>query len=194
VFAVAVLAAAALAQEPLRSISSGFGGRMPCGACRIPPKLSNVGTVAPRGEPGQALVIKGRAYEADGRTPAEGVVLFVYQTDASGHYNRQDDPFQPRLRAWLRTGPGGEYEIRTIRPGPYPDHSEPAHLHVHAFGPDRPERFLGDLWFADDPLVNPNVLAHSDREGAFGLVLRPVKLMDGTLQAEHDLRLPPRPK
>ncbi|MEO6462424.1 MAG: protocatechuate 3,4-dioxygenase, partial [Candidatus Eisenbacteria bacterium] len=43
--------------------------------------------LAPRGEPGEPFEISGVVYETDGRTPAPGVSVSVYHTDATGHYS-----------------------------------------------------------------------------------------------------------
>ena len=82
-----------------------------------PPALFAWARLASTNEPGQRLRITGVVYMPDGTTLAKGVTLFLYQTDASGHYNAADDPFQPRLRGWLRTDHGGRDEIETIKPG-----------------------------------------------------------------------------
>ena len=49
--------------------------------------------------------------DSDGVTPAEGIVLYVYHTDATGYYNKDDDPYNPRLRGWMKTGKDGRYEF-----------------------------------------------------------------------------------
>src|SRR5690606_21521486 len=76
-------------------------------------------TIVPPGEPGTPLVFSGTVYRPDGTTPAPGVVLYVYQTDATGIYGPPGRP--PRLRGWLRAGlptaAAGSYEVRTTRPG-----------------------------------------------------------------------------
>src|SRR5215212_565756 len=50
-------------------------------------------------EAGRRIVVRGRVFAPDGRTPAAGVRLFVYHTDAEGHYSQpQDDPRLARIR------------------------------------------------------------------------------------------------
>ncbi len=69
------------------------------------------GEVAPAGEPGERLEVKGVVYAADGRTPVPKASLYVYQTDSKGLY-RPDDPMgnrNPRLMALLRTDSAGRY-------------------------------------------------------------------------------------
>ncbi|MEX2088444.1 MAG: hypothetical protein WEB62_01690, partial [Bacteroidota bacterium] len=63
------------------------------------------------------------------KTPAAGVLLYVYQTDATGAYNNDDGSWQrPRINGWFRTDKNGRYEIRTIKPGSYP---YPSFLRLH---------------------------------------------------------------
>lgn len=52
-----------------------------------PAEVGAVGRIASEGEPGSPLVINGRLYLQDGRTPAPGITVFAYQTDASGVYD-----------------------------------------------------------------------------------------------------------
>jgi protocatechuate 3,4-dioxygenase beta subunit len=42
--------------------------------------------VPPSGEPGEALVVTGQVLHRDG-TPARGVKVYFYQTDARGYYS-----------------------------------------------------------------------------------------------------------
>src|SRR5687767_59559 len=60
----------------------------------------------------RALVVSGQVIRPDGKTPAPGVVVYVYHTDASGRYAVEPGA-PPRLRAWLRPDSEGRYEYRT---------------------------------------------------------------------------------
>src|SRR5436190_19060450 len=54
-------------------------------------KLTNTATLPDYNEPGPKLEISGIVYKRDGRTPASGVVLYVYHTDQTGHYTPASD-------------------------------------------------------------------------------------------------------
>jgi protocatechuate 3,4-dioxygenase, beta subunit len=83
--------------------------------------------VAPKDEPGERLVVTGRVFGQDGRTPLAGVSLYVYQTDKNGYYSQPtNDSRNPRLRGYLRTDAEGRYEFSTVKPGPYPNASIPS--------------------------------------------------------------------
>src|ERR1700750_957937 len=57
------------------SYPSTLTGGAPCGSCTAPEKLSWKTVIPPENEPGEPLVITGRVFKADGKTPAEGMVL-----------------------------------------------------------------------------------------------------------------------
>lgn len=175
----------AVGQQPIPNNAS---GRALCASCITPKTLEwRVRLVQP-GEAGEPLVMRGTVYQADGRTPAPNIVIFVYQTDATGHYNHPDSVWNPRLRGWMRTGSDGRYEFRSIKPAAYPNHSEPAHIHVHVYGEGVPEYFLDDYWFDGDTLLSSEQKARAQALGGFSNI---VKLTwDGKAwQGVRDLRL-----
>ncbi len=171
------------------SMRTPSGGRAICARCEAPANLTSSVSLIARGEPGEPLEITGTVYERDGRTPAAGITMFVYHTDATGHYDPQDDPFAPRIRGWLRTGSDGRYRFRTIRPAPYPNHSEPAHIHVHIWSETMPEHFLPEYWFAGDPLI-----PRADQErfrglGTFSPIVTLTRGPDHVWRGVRDIRL-----
>lgn len=164
-------------------------GRMPCGSCAPPASIGSSAVIAGESEPGERIVISGTVYDPDGKTPVPGIVLFLYQTDSAGHYNVRDDPFDPRIRGWVRADSAGHYRFETIKPGPYPSHREPAHIHVHAYGPDRPEWFLLEYLFAGDPLLSDQDRSAPRRIGSFSNVVVLTSGSDGKLHGTRDIRL-----
>lgn len=162
---------------------------MPCGACTAPHDIPPVATIAPSGEPGERMVISGKILDADGRSAAAGITLFVYHTDSKGHYNARDDPFQPRLHGWVRTGPDGRYEIRSIRPAPYPNHRIPSHIHVHVFGPGLAERSIPEFNFQDDPFLSAEQRALPLRLGSFSPVVVLTRGSDHVWRGTRDIRI-----
>jgi protocatechuate 3,4-dioxygenase, beta subunit len=181
-------ASASRAQERFPTMAS-LQGRMPCGSCRPPSTIASQATITPASEPGEPLVISGTVHEPDGTTPAAALTVFVYQTDARGHYNAPDDSLNPRLYGWVRTGTDGRYEFRTIKPGPYPQVTTPAHIHVHVYGPGRPEWYIPEYWFDGDPLIPARDRDLPARLGRFSPIVRLTKDSNGVWRGVRDIRL-----
>ena len=96
---------------------------------------------------GDRVVVRGRVTDVDG-TPIEGVALDCWQNASNMFYAVQQPGIQSvnNLRGIYRTDADGTYEIRSIRPVPYPIPSDgpagdllkkngrnwwrPGHLHV----------------------------------------------------------------
>ncbi len=66
-----------------------------------PPDVSSVLTLAPEEEPGIHLVITGTVYEKDKKTPVRDLLMYLYQVDAAGEYQRDPGTRIPRLNGWL---------------------------------------------------------------------------------------------
>ena len=160
-------------------------GGAPCGSCAAPAKLSSTTIIAPESEPGERMEISGTIYHADGKTPASGIVLFVYHTDAKGYYNAQDDASHPRLRVWMQTGADGRYLFRSIRPAPYPHRTTPAHIHAHIYGPHISEHSIDDYWFAGDPFITKEALANESTPAIVTLT----RGSDGVWRGTRNIRL-----
>ncbi len=191
-FFVVALAIAAFAQSHhFERLTTPTGGQMICAHCGAPENPPAKITITSRGEPREPLDMTGIVYLSDGKTPAAGYTLFVYHTGADGYYNHPNNVFQPRLYGYMKTGADGRYEFRTIMPGHYPDNSEPAHIHVHVFGPNYRERFLPEFWFDGDSLLKPSDYAQSKGMGDFAPIVKLSHGADGVWHGTRNFRLPP---
>jgi protocatechuate 3,4-dioxygenase, beta subunit len=168
-----------------------LSGGAPCGSCTAPDKLSWKTVIPPDKEAGEPLVISGKVFQPDGVTPAEGMVLWVYHTDATGYYNEKDDASHPRLKGWMKIGADGKYEFRTIKPGGYPHRPEPAHIHAHIYGPGYSERSIEDYWFEGDSRINENALkkATGPEGHPFVVVIALKRDGDGVWRGVRDIKL-----
>lgn len=173
--ALVLAAAAAL-------FSAGLPAEDPCAGAKAS------ATLVPPGEPGVPLRVRGTVYRSDGKTPAPGVILYVYQTDATGLYARERGA-DPRIHGWMRTDAAGRFEFLTIRPGAYPNGTTEAHIHTQLWGPGVPPQWNVDLLFADDPRVRPRQRSESAELGRFAFVKSPVKGPDGVFETTLDIRL-----
>ncbi|MBY0436526.1 MAG: intradiol ring-cleavage dioxygenase, partial [Cyclobacteriaceae bacterium] len=73
-----------------RDSSKKIGGG--CDGCElmyvgIPQVINAVDTSAGWHEPGTRLIVTGKVYQRDGRTPAPGVIVYYWQTDSKGLYS-----------------------------------------------------------------------------------------------------------
>jgi protocatechuate 3,4-dioxygenase beta subunit len=164
-----------------------------CGAAEAPDDVSWTTTIAGADEPGEPMVITGTVYRPDGETPAPGILLYVYHTNAEGIYpTRGDEQGNARrhgyLRGWMRTDAAGRYRFTTIRPGTYPSRNEPAHVHMTIKEPDRAEHWVDSIVFADDPLVDADYRAEQDERGGSGIVAL-TRDEDGVWRGQRDVVL-----
>ena len=189
---ILIVPLSARSEEPARFpvFTTSAGSKIPCGHCAAPSQMDSKARIAPEKEPGERLVISGTIYQADGRTPAPDIVLFAYQTDTTGYYNKEDDAFNPRLRGWVKTDKNGHYEFRTIRPGAYPHRNTPGHIHVHLYGPAIPEHSIEEYRFADDPRLSKNEREEAQSKGRYSPVVAVTRRSDGTWEGVRDIKLP----
>ncbi len=154
-----------------------------------PPKdVSSVAKLVSENEPGEKLVVTGTVYNSDRKTPLPDFILYVYQTDATGVYNKADGNWQrPRIRGWVKTDKNGRYELRTIKPGSYPGSRNPAHIHVIVKPPDGEPTWIDDFLFAGDPFLSEQQNARPNEEDAFCHIMKIERDGDGTLHCKRDI-------
>lgn len=141
--------------------------------------------VAGADEPGERLVVTGRALDGDGEAHA-GVRVRVFHTDAEGYYSDGGmDESAARHCGVLETAEDGSYRIETIRPGEYATGGPRAHIHFDAeLAGDGGDRFFTVSWSGVREGGDPGA---GDRDAS----TRPlVRVDDGTLRLVYDLVFP----
>ncbi len=169
-----------------------------CDGCELmyagmPAHINATDTSAGWLEKGQKLLVTGTVYQRDGKTPAPNVIIYYWQTDATGYYSPREgmDPQARRhghLRGWVKTDQAGKYALYTIRPAPYPNEDIPAHIHTSIKEPAiDDEYYIDEFVFDDDRLLTGAKRKALENRGGSG-VLR--VLLSGDLQvAEHNIVL-----
>lgn len=121
------------------------------------------------------LKLSGTVFHRDGKTPASGVILYIYHTDRTGVYpTRGNETGWARrhgyIRGWVMTDEQGSYAFYTFRPAAYPDGTEPEHIHLTVKEPDKNEYYLDEFVFADDPILTPAHRKKLENRGGSGIL------------------------
>jgi len=146
----------------------------PCDGCELlyeglPATLGSTLELASDQEPGEKLLIEGTLVHVDGITPAANVILYIHHTDANGLYSPGIDQTlgvrHGHLRGWLKTGADGHFTLRTIRPAPYPDRTDPAHIHIFVKEPEKNAYYIDEVQFIDDPKLTVEESNKAEQRG-----------------------------
>lgn len=139
-------------------------------------------------EPGKRIEFSGLVLDYNGRPLAEAAVI-AYHADARGLYNPANSPTRvPRLRGVAITDEQGRFCFRSIKPGPYPQGTEPAHIHLVITAPAHHPRYV-DIWFEGDPLITPALRKQVPPDGAETIIVAPRSGPGGVLAFQMEVRL-----
>lgn len=138
-------------------------------------KLTDTDTLPGFEDAGPKLLVEGVVYQHDGKTPAPGVVLYVYHTNQQGIYESRstDNGWAKRhgyRRGWIKTNERGEYHFYTVKPAPYPGRTDPAHIHPTVKEPSLNEYYIDEYVFDDDPLLTPAKRSKMENRGGSGIL------------------------
>ncbi len=137
-------------------------------------------------EPGEPLRISGTVYDFKTSEKLAGVHVHVYHTDVTGYYSPGGrNEREHRLNGDMLTDKDGLYQFETIRPGPYPGNSIPAHIHYEVELPDGSEHDF-ELLFEGDPNITSRQKERAARKGDF-FAIRKLEKEDGVWVGVYDL-------
>jgi protocatechuate 3,4-dioxygenase alpha subunit len=117
--------------------------------------------VVAEGTPG-AIWLRGRVFDGNGDLVPDGMIE-TWQADPDGRFAHPDDPrgavTTPGFRGLGRshTVPGGEYAVRTLKPGRVPDGEgglQAPHVDVSVFARGLLDRLVTRIYFADEAAAN----------------------------------------
>lgn len=123
-------------------------------------KLSWIDTLPDFNEPGPKMMISGVIYQADEKTPAKDVVLYIYHTDQDGNYSnkKNEKGWAGRhgyIRGWMKTNEKGQYKFYTLMPASYPNSTAVKHIHPTIKEPGKNEYYIDEYIFDTDPFLTP---------------------------------------
>jgi protocatechuate 3,4-dioxygenase, beta subunit len=136
--------------------------------------LNNLDTLPNFSQTEPKLKITGKVLHKDGKTPAEGVVLYIYHTDRTGIYPSLGDEKgwgrrHGYIRGWIKTDSDGKFTFYTFRPAAYPDRNEPEHIHLTVKEPGKIAYYLDEYVFDDDPLLTQKERKTRPNRGGSGI-------------------------
>ncbi len=169
-----------------------------CDGCEImyigmPKNIKAIDTSTGWTEKGQKLLVTGKVYQRDDKTPAPNVVIYYWQTDHNGYYSSKvgkDEKAKRHghIRGWVKTDEKGNYSIYTIRPAPYPNEDLPAHIHISIKEPTiENEYYIDELVFDDDKLLTAEKRKALENRGGSGIMK--VELSGEMQVAKHNIML-----
>jgi len=177
------------------NVSQEIGGG--CDGCElmyvgIPIELSSTHTSTGWNEGKHKLIVTGRVFQLDGKTPAPNTIIYYWHTDEQGLYS--SDQHVPKealrhgkLRGWVKSDANGNYTIQTSRPAAYPNETIPQHIHLSIKEKNMSE-YYADLYFDDDPLYLTHQKKYGKIDRAGTEVLR-VLIHSNYEVAEHNIIL-----
>ncbi len=183
------------AQDPNRNNDSVVGG--PCEGCEALLEYGNqslgpVDTLPTFDLAEPQLLLHGTVYQADGESPAEGVIVYIYHTNREGRY-----PSKPKatgwatrhgyIRGWVKTDATGKYSFYTVRPGAYPRRNVPEHIHMTIKEEGLPPYYIDEIEFLDDEILTDRAKANRRNRAGTGLVMPTEE--SGILVIERDIFL-----
>jgi protocatechuate 3,4-dioxygenase beta subunit len=134
--------------------------------------------IAPAGEAGAPLTISGIVVDSEGKAIANASI-YVFQTDARGYYSaaNQNAEQTARIHGYLRTDRAGRFNIRTIRPGGYPNATIPQHVHFFVNAPGQSERVF-EIVFEDDSRMTDRIRSESAQPNSMFALCKPERRGD----------------
>lgn len=138
-------------------------------------KLKSIDTLPGFNANNPKIKITGTVFQKDGRTPAENIVLYIYQTDRNGIYQPSENSISweethGKHRDWLKTDSDGKFTFYTFRPAPYPKVDEPEHIHIYVKEPNTIPYYIDSYFFESDPKLTAEKKESQKNRGGSGIV------------------------
>ncbi len=159
------------------------------GAIDAPVSVSPKTILFTDADKGEKMVISGKVFEREGKTPAPNVLIYLYHTDIEGYYGKNGEHKHGRYRGWLLTDAEGRYSFQTIKPAPYPENRFAAHIHMTVTTRAMREDWIDSILFEGDKLISARERETAGSKGGFNPILKLEKGENNLWQATRDIRL-----
>lgn len=177
---VSVLITSCINSQNTKNDPTLVGG--PCEGCEAifefgDRKLRATDTLPDFHKQGPKIKVEGTVYQADGKTKAKDIIIYIHHTNKDGFYAPTADAkgWERRHgynRSWLKTDINGHYEFYTIKPAPYPNRTEPAHIHYTIKEPNGKYYWIDSAYFEGDSLLTKKELNPVSPRGGSPSILR----------------------
>jgi protocatechuate 3,4-dioxygenase beta subunit len=165
-------------------------GREGMGAINAPDNVSWKTALTKKSDRDEPMIITGTVFQADGKTPARGVLIYFYHTDSEGYYGRGNgEPKHGHFQGWILTDARGRYEFSSIKPAIYPVRKFAAHVHMTITGKNFREDWIDAILFEGDRLISAAEREQAGKRGGFNPILTLEKGADGVLRGVRDIQL-----
>jgi protocatechuate 3,4-dioxygenase beta subunit len=145
---------------------------------------------------GQVIHVAGRVLDDQGE-PVDGALVDIWQANAYGRYQHEDDPatapLDPNFQGWgmVKTDAEGRYSFTTIKPGAYEvesSWSRPPHIHFKVSRRGYHE-LTTQMYFAHEKLNEQDRLLLAVDEQARKLLVVDFQEEDGILRGDFPIVL-----
>jgi len=161
-----------------------------CGAIDAPDDVSWKTALSKKSDKDEAVIISGAVFQPDGKTPAPNVLIYFYHTDSEGYYGRGNGEVRHgHFRGWMLTDVKGRYEFSTIKPAPYPNRTQAAHIHMTLTGKNFKEDSIDSILFEGDKFITTQERNSAVKKGGFNPILKLEKGTDAVLRGVRDIQL-----
>lgn len=161
-----------------------------CGAIDAPDTISWKTALSKKSDRDEAMIISGTVFQPDGAGIASNVLIYFYHTDSDGFYGRGNGEVRHGyFRGWMLTDAKGRYEFSSIKPAPYPNRRQSAHIHMTLTGKDFKEDWIDSILFEGDRFITTDERNAAGKKGGFNPILKLEKTADGILRGVRDIRL-----
>jgi len=162
-----------------------------CGAIDAPDDVSWKTALSKKSDKDEAMIISGTVFQSDGKTLAPNVLIYFYHTDSEGYYGRRrnGEALHGHFRGWMLTDAKGRYEFSTIKPAPYPNRTEAAHIHMTLTSKNLKEDSIDAILFEGDKFITTQERNSAGKKGGFNPILKLEKDADAVLRGVRNIQL-----